>query len=70
MFSQEQKKEIAKAVEKVILSFDHVEMPKERPSFTLRVEGKEDWSWANIEPNWTFNQKPSQINKFNSQALK
>jgi hypothetical protein len=65
MFSQRQKKEIAEAVERVILSFDHPEMPKERPVFHLHVKGKESWSWADIEPNWTFEDKSPGVNPFN-----
>lgn len=66
MFSIEQKKKIAEEVEKLILSFNHPEMPKEKPKFKLHIEGKESWSWADIEPNWTFteNNKPN-INMFN-----
>jgi hypothetical protein len=52
MFSAEQKNEIAKEVEKVLLSFNHEEMPKEKPVFRLIVYGKEGWSWADIRPNW------------------
>ena len=55
MFSMEQKKQIADAVEKLLLSFDHPEMPKDQVSFTLHVEGENSWSWADIKPNWTFN---------------
>lgn len=54
MFSVAQKQKIADAVEKVILSFNHPEMPKEHPVFMLHVEGAESWSWADIEPNWTY----------------
>jgi len=56
MFSLEQKKQIADVVEKVILSFNHPEMPKEKPSFHLHIGGKESWSWADIDPNWTFDE--------------
>lgn len=54
MFSLKEKQYIASQIEKIILSLEHPEMPKEKPVFTLRVEGKEDWSWAEIKPNWTF----------------
>lgn len=56
MFSLEQKKQISKAVEETLLSFNHPEMPTENPDFTLNVKGKENWSWAEIKPNWTFNE--------------
>ena len=54
MFSVEEKQKIADAVERVLLSFNHPEMPTNRPVFSLHVDGKEDWSWADIEPNWKY----------------
>ena len=54
MFSMQQKKVIAAEVEKLLLSFNHPEMPNEKPRFTLHVDGKESWSWADIRPNWEF----------------
>ena len=66
MFSIKQKQEIAEAVERVLLSFEHPEMPTERPEFTLNVNGKESWSWAEIRPNWTYNvDNPPSINPWN-----
>lgn len=65
MFSKQQKIQIADAVEKVLLSFNHPEMPKERVIFRLRVGGKESWSWADIEPNWSFENKQPSINPWN-----
>lgn len=53
MFSAKEKQLIAKTIEELLLSLDHPEMPKEKPIFSLHVEGKEQWSWANITPNWT-----------------
>lgn len=54
MFSPEEKKKIAKAVEDVLLEIKNPEMPKERPRFKLHVDGVALWSWADITPNWTF----------------
>lgn len=54
MFSMKEKQMIAAAVEKVLLEINHPEMSKERPSFKLHVDGKEEWSWADIEPNWKY----------------
>ena len=65
MFSVAQKQQIAAAVEKTLLGFNHPEMPKERPSFKLHVNGKESWSWADIEPNWTYESKKPGVNPFN-----
>jgi len=69
MFSMKEKQTIADKIEKLLLELNHPEMPKEKPVFHLRVEGKENWSWAEIEPNWKFNDqnKPS-INAFNENA--
>ena len=66
MFSMTQKQRIAAEVEQLLLSLNHPEMPQARPVFHLRVEGKESWSWAEIEPNWTFTKdKPPGVNPFN-----
>ena len=66
MFSVEEKRKIAKAIEKLLLELNHPEMPKEKPKFKLHVDGKEGWSWADIEPNWVFDEsKPMGVNPFN-----
>lgn len=70
MFSKEEKQKIAAAVEKVLLELDHPEMPKERPKFLLHVDGKESWSWADIEPNWKYENKDPQVNPWNENARK
>ena len=57
MFSLEEKKKIAAAIENVLLEIDHPEMPKEKPEFKLHVDGKESWSWADIVPNWKFGEE-------------
>ena len=54
MFSMAEKRKIAEAVEKVLLEIGHHEMPTECPKFKLHVDGKESWSWADIEPNWKY----------------
>ena len=69
MFSIEEKKQIAAAVEKVLLDLRHPEMPTEKPVFHLHVDGKESWSWADIKPNWTFDGKEAQpLNPWNEIA--
>ena len=65
MFSINQKVEIAKKIEELILSFDHPEMPKEKPIFHLHIDGKESWSWADIQPNHTFKDVSPGVNPFN-----
>ena len=69
MFSMKEKQFIASEIEKILLKLDHPEMPKEKPQFFLKVVGKEDWSWADIEPNWKFNDKNKPgVNPFNEVA--
>lgn len=69
MFSLKEKQHIAAEIEKLLLSLNHPEMPKEKPQFHLHVDGAESWSWADILPNWTFTAKnPPAANQFNEQA--
>lgn len=69
MFSLKEKQFIASEIEKILLSLNHPEMPKERPSFVLHVSGKETYSWAEIKPNWHFSlDNPPSVNPFNENA--
>ena len=68
MFSIAEKKKIAEAVEKVLLELRHPEMPETRANFRLHVNGKEDWSFADILPNWTFEAIPPKANPWNEVA--
>ena len=68
MFSVSEKKMIAQEVEKLLLNLNHPEMPKEKPKFTLRVDGKEDWSWADIKPNWEYENKAPTVSVWNEKA--
>jgi len=54
VFSVKEKRKIAEEIEKLLLNLDHPEMPKDKPVFKLRVDGKESWSWAEIKPNWKY----------------
>jgi len=56
VFSTAEKKKIADAIERLLLDLNHPEMPKSRPAFKLHVAGKEGWSWADIEPNWKYDE--------------
>ncbi len=58
MFSKKEKQYIASEIEKLLLSLNHPEMPKEKPVFKIHIDGKESWSWADIEPNWKYEDKP------------
>lgn len=66
MFSVKQKQFISSEVEKLLLSIEHPEMPKEKVDFHLSVVGAEKWSWAEIKPNWQFDvNNPPNINPHN-----
>jgi len=68
MFSKEQKMKISAEVEKIILSFNHPEMPIVSPSFKLHIDGKESWSWADIEPNWHYEDIKPAVNPHNEKV--
>jgi hypothetical protein len=69
MFSLAEKQMIASKIEQILLDLKHPEMPKEKPMFRLQVNGREGWSFADIKPNWTFNEnnKPG-VNPWNEIA--
>ena len=69
MFSMKEKQLIAAKIEDLLLNLNHPEMPKEKPLFTLKVFGKENWSYAEIAPNWMFTKDVlPNINPFNEKA--
>lgn len=51
MFSIRQKREISEAVQKILRATKHPELPEVEIKFSLHVEGKENWSWADIQNN-------------------
>lgn len=51
MFSVNQKRQIADAVQKILRDTGHPELPEGEIQFTLHVEGAADWSWADIRNN-------------------
>ena len=57
MFSVKEKQYLSAVIEKALLDLKHPEMPTDKPVFTLKVEGAESWSWAEIKPNWSFDGK-------------
>ncbi len=66
VFSLKEKQHLAAEVEKLLLALNHPEMPATKPKFNLHVDGKEPWSWADIQPNWTFDAaNPPGVNPFN-----
>ena len=66
MFSKAEKNKIAGEIERLLLSFNHPEMPTENPDFTLKVSGKSVLSWAEIKPNWQYDKSnPPAVNPWN-----
>ena len=51
MFSVNQKRSIAEAVQKILRETNHPELPDGEIKFHLHVEGAESWSWADIKNN-------------------
>lgn len=51
MFSTQQKREIAEAVQKILRATNHPELPAGEIQFQLSVLGAESWSWAVIKNN-------------------
>ena len=51
MFSVKQKRNIANKVLEILHATKHPELPDGEIKFHLRVEGAEDWSWADIRNN-------------------
>jgi hypothetical protein len=51
MFSERQKREIAKAVQKILRATNHRELPEGEIQFKLHVQGAHSASWANILNN-------------------
>jgi len=68
MFSCQQKREIAEAVQQILRATNHPELPKGEISFLLHVNGAEPWSWADIQNNG--NVPTPSINLFNEQQAK
>jgi len=65
MFSVRQKRAIAEAVQDILRSTQHPELPEGEIQFLLRVEGSESWSWAEIRNNGAVD-KPG-VNPWNEQ---
>lgn len=53
MFSIQQKRDIAEAVQQILRATNHPELPTGEIQFTLHVNGAEAWSWADIRNNGT-----------------
>ncbi len=68
MFSMKEKQQIAKEIEELLLKLNHPEMPKEKVVFALHINGKEDWSFADIKPNWWYKDTKPSVNPWNEKA--
>jgi hypothetical protein len=51
MFSVQQKRDIADAVQKILRETNHPELPQGEIPFRLHVDGEPAWSWADIQNN-------------------
>jgi hypothetical protein len=51
MFSIDQKRRIADAVQQILRDTNHPELPSGEIQFHLHVDGAEPWSWADIRNN-------------------
>lgn len=51
MFSVQQKRDIAQAVQDTLRATNHPELPEGEIRFHLFVWGEETWSWADIRNN-------------------
>ena len=63
MFSVQQKRDIADAVQKILRDTEHPELPAGEIKFRLLVSGAEAWSWADIRNNGSV-ESPS-VNPWN-----
>jgi hypothetical protein len=51
MFSVNQKRQIADAVQQILRDTGHPELPPGEIQFHLHVDGAKSWSWADIRNN-------------------
>ena len=51
MFSIRQKRDIANKIQKILRETNHPELPEGEINFNIHINGKEEWSWADIRNN-------------------
>ena len=51
MFSIDQKRNIADAIQKILKVTNHPELPDGEIHFSIHIAGAESWSWADIKNN-------------------
>ncbi len=57
MLSQQVKKELSEKIQALLQEIQDDELPSGEINFILHVDGKEDWSWANIR-NYSAKNNP------------
>lgn len=67
MFSIRQKREISDKVQQILRETNHPELPKGNIKFTLNVQGKEAWSWAEIHDNASVVNPEERANQWNEE---
>ncbi len=65
MFSVNQKRNIADAVQKILRETQHPELPQGEISFKLHVDGAEAWSFADIQNNGAVAIGHASVNPWN-----
>ena len=51
MFSVRQKRDISEKIQQILRETNHPELPESEIQFSLRVDGAQSWSWAEIQNN-------------------
>jgi len=51
MFSKREKREISDKIQKILRETNHPELPEGNIKFHIHIQGRELWSWADIEDN-------------------
>lgn len=67
MFSVQQKRDIAEAVQQILRATNHPELPRGEIRFALHVDGAAAWSWADIRNNGAVSD-PS-VNPWNEEQV-
>ena len=51
MFSVKEKRDISDKIQAILRETDHPELPEGEIRFSIHVDGRESWSWADIKNN-------------------
>lgn len=66
MFSVKEKRSISDAIQRILRSTNHPELPEGEIQFRIHVDGAESWSWADISNNGAV--KVPAVNPWNELA--